>query len=58
MSFRDWSLITGSVGGGGYKTRGGHVKFYSYKKGGQKKFGHAEGRGKKRLWCSFYVCSF
>ena len=34
---RDWSLITGR---GGYKTGGGggHVKFYRYEKGGQKKF--------------------
>ena len=33
---RDWSLITGR---GGYKTGGGgHVKFYPYEKGGQKKF--------------------
>ena len=32
---RDWSLITG---GGGYKTGGGHVKFYPYEKGGRKKF--------------------
>ena len=29
---RDWSLITG--GGGGYKTGGGQVKFYPYKKRG------------------------
>ena len=28
---RDWSLI---MGRGGYKTGGGHVKFYPYKKGG------------------------
>ena len=34
---REWSLITGR---GGYKTGGGggHVKFYPYEKGGQKKF--------------------
>ena len=38
----DWSLITGS---GGYKTGGGHLKFYPYKKkgGGGKTFSHAEG---------------
>ena len=37
-SIRDWSLITGR--GGGYKTGGGggHMKFYPYEKGGQKKF--------------------
>ena len=39
---RDWSLITGRVGG--YKTEGGggHVKFYPYEKcgggGGENKF--------------------
>ena len=34
---RDWSLITGMVG---YKTAGGHMKFYPYEKGwgGRKKF--------------------
>ena len=32
---RDWSLTTGR---GGYKTGGGHVKFYPYKKGGHTKF--------------------
>ena len=32
---RDWSLITGS---GGYKTGGGHVKFYPYEKEGRKTF--------------------
>ena len=32
---RDWSLITGRGGGGGYKTGGGgQVKFYPYKRGG------------------------
>ena len=31
---RDWSLITG----GGATTGGGGGKFYSYKKGGRKKF--------------------
>ena len=30
--FRDGSLFMGRVGG--YKTGGGHVKFYPYKKGG------------------------
>ena len=33
---RDWSLITGR--GGLQKGRGGHMKFYPYKKGGRKKF--------------------
>ena len=33
---RDWSLITGR--GGATKREGGHVKFYPYEKGGQKKF--------------------
>ena len=33
---RDWSLITGR--GGLQNGRGGHVKFYSYEKGGRKKF--------------------
>ena len=35
--FRDWSVITGR--GGGYKTGGGGglVKFYPYKRGGQKR---------------------
>ena len=32
VSLRDWSLITRR--GGGYKTGGGHVKFYPYEKGG------------------------
>ena len=30
---RDWSLITGR-GGGATKREGGHMKFYSYEKGG------------------------
>ena len=33
---RDWSLITGR--GGLQNGRGGHVKFYSYEKGGREKF--------------------
>ena len=33
---REWSLITGR--GGLQNGRGGHVKFYPYKKGGWKKF--------------------
>ena len=33
---RDWSLITGTSGI--QNGRGGHVKFYPYEKGGQKKF--------------------
>ena len=36
VMFRDWSLITGR--GGLQNGRGGHVKFYPYKKGGRKKF--------------------
>ena len=34
-SLRDWSLITGR--GGLQNGRGGHVKFYPYKKGGAEK---------------------
>ena len=34
---RDWSLITGKEGEA-TKREGGHVKFYPYEKGGQKKF--------------------
>ena len=37
MGFRDWSLITGR-GGATKGEGGGHVKFYPYEKGGQKKF--------------------
>ena len=40
---REWSLITGR--GGLQNGRGGHVKFYPYEKGGQKKFSHSEGGG-------------
>ena len=36
FSLRDWSLITGR--GGLQNGRGGHLKFYPYEKGGQKKF--------------------
>ena len=36
IAIRDWSLITGR--GGLQNGRGGHVKFYPYKKGGRKKF--------------------
>ena len=42
---RDWSLITGR---GATKQEGGHMKFYSYEKGGGggKSFSHANrGRG-------------
>ena len=43
VGLRDWSLITGR-GRGGYKMGGGQVKFYPYKRGGDKKcFSHAEG---------------
>ena len=40
---QDWSLITGTGGGGGggvgaTKREGGHMKFYPYEKGGQKRF--------------------
>ena len=31
-------LVTNYREGGGHKTEGGHVKFYPYKKGGEKKF--------------------
>ena len=34
-ALRDWSLITGR--GGLQNGRGGHVKFYPYKKGGGRK---------------------
>ena len=48
LPVRDWSLITGR---GGYKTGGGgHVKFYPYEKGGQKR--HAEG-GAQQVFGSF-----
>ena len=40
--------------GGATKGKGGHVKFYPYKKGGGKSFSHAEG-GHKKFWGSFYV---
>ena len=54
---RDWSLITGR--GGGYKTGGGHVKFYLYEKGGgggkSTSFSHAEGVGHKKFWGSFHA---
>ena len=39
---RDWSLITGR--GATKREGGGHMKFYPYEKGGQKKF-----------WGRFYV---
>ena len=35
--FNDKGLVT-NYGKGGYKTGGGHVKFYPYEKGGHKKF--------------------
>ena len=43
----DRSLIMGSGGGGGYKTGGGKVTFYPYRKkeGCRKGFSHAEGGG-------------
>ena len=34
------------------------MKFYSYVKGGQKKFGHAEGRGKKGFGVVFTFVVF
>ena len=47
----DWSLITGRGGGGGYKTGGGHMKYYLSIKGGGsgKSFSHAEGGDTKRF---------
>ena len=45
-SLRDWSLMTGR--GGATKWEGGHVRFYPYKKGGGKRFSHAEGGGGAR----------
>ena len=40
---RDWSILTGR---GHYKTVGGDVKFYHYKKlVGGKRFSHTEGGG-------------
>ena len=48
-ALRDWSLITGR---GGYKTEGGHVKFYPYERrggGGGKSFSHAEGGAQQVL---------
>ena len=48
---RDWSLITGR--GGLQNGRGGHVKFYTYEKGGGggggKSFSHAEGGAQQVL---------
>ena len=46
--FGDWSLITGR---GATKRQGGgwQVKFYPYKKGGGKSFGHAESGAQKVL---------
>ena len=38
LGLRDWSLITGRGGGLQNGRGGGHVKFYPYEKGGQKKF--------------------
>ena len=52
-ALRDWSLIT-RRGGGGYITRGEHVKFYPYEKGGRKRFSHAE-EGAQKVWGSFYA---
>ena len=51
---RDWSLITGR--GGGYKTGGGHVKFYAYEKGGvEKVLAMVKGGGAQKIWGSFYA---
>ena len=42
-------------GAGGYKTGRGHVRFYSYEKGGRKGFSHAEGgRGEHVL--GYFLC--
>ena len=48
---RDWSLITGRGRGGGLQNgRGqGHVKFYSYERGGRKKFYPYEKGGRKKF---------
>ena len=45
-------LVT-NYGEGGYKTGGGHVKFYPYEKGGGKSFSHAEGGGQKKFGVVF-----
>ena len=52
---RDWSLITGIVGGGGggCKPVQGQVKFYPCRKGGGKS--HAEGGGAQNVLDSFKV---
>ena len=45
-------LVTNYGEGGGYKTGGGHVKFYPYKKkggGGGNSFSHAEGGAQQVL---------
>ena len=51
---RDWSLITGR--GGLQNGRGGHVKFYPYKKGGgaEKVIAMLKG-GHKKFWGSIYA---
>ena len=52
----DKGLVT-NYGGGATKRKGGHVKFYPYKKG-RGSFSYAEGGGgHKRFWGSFLRCS-
>ena len=50
--FGDWSLITGR---GGYKTAGGQVKFYPYKRGRKRKkvLAVLKGGGDKKCGGSF-----
>ena len=52
-TIRDWSLITGSGGGGATKREGGRVKFNPYKTGGGRmlKAGHKKFLGSS-LCCS------
>ena len=52
ITVRDWSLITGR---GGYKTGGGHVKFYPYRKRGAEKVLAMLKGGHNKFWGSFYV---
>ena len=53
FKLRDWSLITGR--GGLQNGRGGHVKFYPYKKGGAQKVIAMLKGGHKKFWGSFYA---
>ena len=49
-------LVT-NYGGGGYKTGGGHVKFYPYEKGGGEVLAMLKGGGggHTKFWDRFYA---